>query len=130
MAFAEGASIGWLLRPDIDRSGPPLNVRDEASGWLDHARGTYCQEHRAFIESTENPIQLERHFAEPTDVGANPAATFALRQLRRRFIRILVFKWRAATGVAATLEELAVHVNDALRSCLFVQVVYVLGAEK
>ena len=130
MAFAECESIGWLLWPDINGSGSRLNLGDEASCWFDHARGTYCHEHGALLQRPENLVQLERHFAEPTDVGTNATAACAARKPGRRLINIVVFKWRPATGVAAALEKLAMHVNDMLRSRLFVQMVYVLGAEK
>jgi hypothetical protein len=63
-------------------------------------------------------------------VGSNFPATFATWELGRRIIDILVFKWHSATPLAPTLEKLAVHVNDVLRSCFFVQIVDVLGAEK
>jgi hypothetical protein len=36
-------------------------------------------------------------------------------------------RWSAAT-VTATLEKLAMHVDDVLRSCLLMQVVHVLSA--
>ncbi len=37
---------------------------------------------------------------------------------------------RAGTGIAAALEEFSVHVEDALRTCEFVEVVNVLGAKE
>ena len=103
---------------------------DKARGWLDHARRAHSHEDRAFIEGTEDAIQLERHLAEPTDVRANPTAAVAPAKLGWRIVGVRVEERRSAACVTAAFEQFAVHVNDALRPGLLVQVVHVLGAEE
>jgi hypothetical protein len=78
----------------------------------------------------EDAIQLERHLAEPTDVRANPTAAFAPGKAGWRIVSICVAEGCATARVAAALEEFAVHVDNALRPCLLVKIVHVLGAEE
>jgi hypothetical protein len=78
----------------------------------------------------EDAIQLEWHFAKPTDVRANPASTLAPGKFGWRFVGVSVAERWSAASVTAALEEFAVHVDDALRPCLLVKVVHVLGTEK
>jgi len=93
--------------------------------WLDHARRSYGYEQGAGIQRSIDSIQLERHFAEPADVRANPTAASAPWEFDGRFVEIRVVKWGAATGVATAFEKLAVHVDDVPRTCLLVKVVHV-----
>jgi transposase-like protein len=50
---------------------------DKGSGWLDHTRRARRNEDRAFVQSAEDAIQLERHLAEPADVRAISTAAQA-----------------------------------------------------
>jgi hypothetical protein len=112
MAFRECECVSWLFHSHVDRSRTVSDLRDEARGWLHHSRRSDRHEHRAFIQCAEDAIQLERHFAEPANVRANPSAALAPGKLGWRIIEISVFKrWSAAT-VAAALEEFPVHVDD------------------
>jgi hypothetical protein len=56
-------------------------MRDKAGGWFDHARRAHSHKDRAFIEGTEDAIQLERHFAKPANVRSNPSTALAPRKL-------------------------------------------------
>jgi hypothetical protein len=87
-------------------------VRHKTRRWLHDTRCTDSHEDRAFIEGTEDTIQIERHFAEPADVRANPAAAFAPGKLGWRIVGVGVAERRQVAPVAAALEEFAVHVDD------------------
>jgi len=105
-------------------------MRNEARGWLDNARRAHSHEHGAFVQSAEDAIQLERYFAKPADVWANPAAAVALGKLCRGIVAVCVAERQSAASVAAALKEFPVHVGNIRRCCLLVQVVHVLGAEE
>src|SRR5262245_47115904 len=130
MAFGERRGIRGFFRSHVSRSGTTTHVSNKARGWLDHARRADGHEHRAFVQGAEDAIQFERHLAKPADVWANSAAAFAAWKLASRVVGVRVSKRRAAACVAAAAEEFAMHVDDALRSCLLMQVVHVLGAQK
>lgn len=130
MAFGERGCVRRFFRSHIDGSGATTHMRDKAGGWLDHSRCTDSHEDRAFVQCAEDAIQLERHFAEPTDVWANPTAAFAPGKLDWRIVGVGVTKWRSAAPIATALEEFAVHMDDALRPCLLVKIVHILGAEE
>jgi hypothetical protein len=114
----------------VNRSRTPANMRNEARRWLHNARCADSHEDRAFVQRVEDAIQVERHFAEPTDVRANPSSALASGKLRWRIVGRRVVKWRSGASVAAALEKFAVHVDDANRPCLLVQIIHVLGAEE
>jgi hypothetical protein len=84
----------------------------------------------AFVHSAEDAIQLERHFAEPADVRANPAAAVASGNLRWRIVGGRVVKWRSGASIAAAFEKLPVHMDDANRPSLLMKVIHVLRAEE
>jgi hypothetical protein len=75
-------------------------------------------------------IQVERHFAEPTDVWANSSAALTLGKIDWRIVGVGIVEWWSAAPVAAALEEFAVHMGDPHRSCLFVKVIHILSAEE
>jgi hypothetical protein len=130
MAFREGGCVRRHLCSRVNRPRTTANMRHEARGRLDHARRAHSHEHSAFVQSAEDAIQLERYFAKPADVWTNPAAALALGKLCRGIVGVCVAERQSAARVAAALEKLAVHVDDALRACLLVQIVYILGAEE
>jgi hypothetical protein len=82
------------------------------------------------IQCSLNSIQLERNFPEPADMRANPAAAFAPGNFSGRIVEVPVGERLAAASVAATFEEFSVHVDNVFCSCLLVQVVHVLSADK
>jgi hypothetical protein len=82
------------------------------------------------IQCSIDSIQLERHFAKPADVRANPTAASAPGDFGWRLVEIHVAKSWAAAGVATALEKLSVHVDDVLRPRLLVKSVDVLGADE
>src|SRR5574337_770480 len=71
---------------------------------------------------------MERYFAEPADVRPDASAAGAARDLA--LVSLPVVEGRTVAGVAAALEQLAMHVRDALRARLFVKIVHILGAEE
>jgi hypothetical protein len=105
-------------------------LSNKTGSGLHHARRSYGYEHSAGVQRPINSLQLERHLAEPADVGANLTTTFASWYLRWRLPEIRVVKWRAAARVATTLEKLSVHVGDVSRTSLLVKAIYVLGADE
>src|ERR1700757_338651 len=109
MTLGERAHVRRLLCSHVDRSSATSNVSDKAGGWLDHARRAHSHQDRAFIEGTEDAIQLERHLAEPADVRSNPAAAL---ELYGRIVGGSVAERGSAACVATALEEFAVHVDD------------------
>ncbi len=106
------------------------NLSDKARRWLHNSRRAHSHQDRAFVQCFVDSIQLKRDFAEPANVRANPSAAVATRKLGWESIGVCVAERRSVAGVAAALEKLAVHVDDALRSCLLVQVVNILGADE
>ena len=130
MAFRERRHVRRLLLSDVDGSSVTSHMRDKARGRFDHARCAHSHEDRAFVECTEDAIQLERYLAEPADVRANLAAAFATGNLRWRIVGGRVAERGSGASIAAAFKQFAVHVDDVLRSCLLVQVVHVLRAEE
>src|ERR1700745_2753048 len=94
MAFAKRGCVCRLLCSHVDRPRPTTYMDDKAGGGLDHARRTDRHEDRAFAQCVEDALQLERHFAKPTDVRANPAPAFAPWKLRWRMVGSRVVKGR------------------------------------
>ena len=78
MAFRERGCVCGFFGSDVDRSGTTTYMGDKAGGWLDHTRRARRNEDRAFVQSGEDAIQVERHFAKPADVRSNPTAALAL----------------------------------------------------
>jgi len=130
MAFRERGYIRRLFDSHVDRPRTTSNVSHETGGGFDHARRAHGDEILTFVQRTEDAIQFERNLAKPADVRANPTATLAPGKLRWRIVGGRVVKWRSVASIAAAFEQFAVHVDDAHRPCLLVQVVYVLGAEE
>src|SRR5215469_18343818 len=130
MTFREGRCVRRLFLSHIDRSGATANVSGKAGGWLDHTRRAHSNEHRAFIQCTEDPIQCEGHLAEPADVWTNPSATLATGNLGWRIIGVSVVKRRSAACVATALVQFPMHMDDVFRSCSLVQVINVLRTEE
>jgi hypothetical protein len=97
---------------------------------LYHPRCSDSHEERTFFESTEDSIQIKRHFAKPANMRTYPAAAFAAGKVACGVIDTCIVKWRSSARIAAALKKLAVHVDDILRTCLLVQVVYILRAEE
>src|SRR6266576_3261579 len=111
------ARFSWPLEPrawwnPLPVSCPTSNVSYETGSGFHHARGSNGHENRAFIQCAENPIQFERRFAEPADVGANPSAAFAPGNPGWRIIGARVVKRGSAARIAATLKKFPVHVDD------------------
>ncbi len=76
-----------------------------------------------------NAVHVVRHLAEPADVGADAPATFAVRNLAGLLVQFVIGECGARATIAAALEELAMHVDEARGSSLLVQIVDVLGNE-
>jgi hypothetical protein len=115
MAFRERRRVRRLLLSDVDGSSVTSHMRDEARGWFHHSRSPDSHEDRAFVQSAKDAIQFEGHFAEPADVRPNPTAALTSGMLGWWIVSARVAKWRSAACVAAALEKLAVHVDDAFR---------------
>jgi hypothetical protein len=130
MAFGERGCVSRFLRSHVDPPRTTTDVSNEASGWLNYARCADSHEDRAFVQSAEDAIQLERHFAEPADVRANPSPAVAPGKLGWRIVGVGVAERRSGATIAAAFEEFAVHVDDIPRPCLLVQVIHVLRAEE
>ena len=105
-------------------------MRGEAGGRFDTAGSPDGQEERRFIESGEDAIEVERGFSKPADVRANFASAGAERKFAWGFVELYVFERQAGAGVAAALEEFAVHVNYALGTSLLMEIVDVLRAQE
>jgi hypothetical protein len=130
MALCERRCVRGFLCPHVDRSRTTTDLSDKAGGWLHHARCADSHEDRAFAQCAEDAIQLERRFAEPADVRSNATSAVAPGKLGWKIVGGRVVKWRSGASIAAAFKQFAVHVDDAHRPCLLVQVVYVLGAEE
>ncbi len=130
MALREGTRVRRLFRSHIDRSRMTLNLRDETGSRFDHSGGSHSHIDRALIECVAYALQFERDLAKPADVGPNQSAALASGEFRRRLIGVRVAKGWTGAGVAAALEQFAMHVHDLLRPSLLVQIVDVLGAQK
>jgi len=130
MTFGERRCVRRLLRSDVDSFRTTANVRGETSCGFDHPRRAHGYEDRAFVECAEDSIQLERHFAKPADVRSNSTSAVAAGKLGWKIVGGRVVKWCSGASIAAALKQFAVHVDDAHRPCLLVQVVHVLGAEE
>src|ERR1039458_3540204 len=130
MTLGECGCVRRLLRSNVDRSSATSNVSDEARGWLNDTRRARRNEDRAFVQSGEDAIQVERQFAEPADVRSNATSAVAPGNLGGWFVDIGVAERGSAACVATAFEEFAVHVDDALRSSLLVKVIHILGAEE
>ncbi|MGC2506889.1 MAG: hypothetical protein WA369_09535 [Candidatus Acidiferrales bacterium] len=109
---------------------------DEAGGGFDDAGGADGDEDGAEAEGLKDFVHAERGFAEPADVRANATAAMAARELggpslrtAGKFVGIRVVEGRLFAGVAAAFEKFAVHVDDADRASLFVEIVDILRAE-
>jgi hypothetical protein len=83
-----------------------------------------------FVQSAEDAIQVERHFAEPADVRSNATSAFAPGHFGWRIVEICIVKWSAAATVATALEKLSVHVDNFPRTRLLVKIVHVLSADE
>jgi hypothetical protein len=127
--LCEQGCVGRFLRSNVNGSGTTTYMGDKASGWLDHTRLARRNEDRAFVQSGEDAIQVERHFAEPADVRSNATSAVAPGNLGGWFVDIGVAERGSAACVTAAFEEFAVHVDTALRPCLLVKVIHILRAE-
>ena len=99
MTFRKRGGIRGLFRPDINGPRPATDMCDETGCGLDHARGSNRHENRAFVECAENPVQFERHFAEPANMRSDSAAAFASWKLGLRIIGARVVKWWTAARI-------------------------------
>jgi hypothetical protein len=128
--FVEEGLVGGKLGTDVDGLGMGLRVGRETGGGLDGAGCADGQEDRATVEGGKDAIEFEGSFSEPTNVWTDLATAGATGKLSRRFVEGKVFERGKKAGVAATFEKFAVHVEDALRASLFMEIVDVLGAEE
>lgn len=128
--FVEGQRIGRFFRPHVVGAGASTNVRDETGGRFHDTGRSHRGEKGAAIQLRKDAVQIVRYFPKPADVRTDSAPAFAARYLRRRLVPGVIGEWRSPAGVTAALEKLAVHVKNAARSGLFVQVVHVLRAEE
>jgi hypothetical protein len=103
-------------------------LSDEAGSGLHDTRCSDRHEDHASLQRVVNPIQFERHLAEPADVRANPTAAFAPVHFGWRIVEICIVKWSAAATVATAPEKLSVHVDNFPRTRLLVKIVHVLSA--
>src|ERR1700741_891103 len=104
-------------------------MSSEAGGGLDGAGGANGQEDRRIVESSKNEIEMKGSLAKPADVRPDFAAAGAQRKFARGFVELRVFERRPQAGIAAALEELSGHVNDARGASLFMEIVDILRAE-
>jgi hypothetical protein len=130
IALCERKSVHRFLRANVDGSRVISNASDETGRGFYHAGGPDCDKKRACVERVDDLIHLKWGFAEPANVRANPTPAFASRNLGGRVVSSYVVKGHAPARVAAAFEQLAVHVNDALRSRPFVEIVDILCAKK
>src|ERR1017187_7804498 len=118
-ANVDGAGAGGAcpmdeVRRRIDRSG---RADDEHQG---------CA-----IDLAPDAIHLEGNLSEEDDVRAEARAAGAARHLVQGAVDGVVFDGRtAAFLLTAGLGQFAVHMDQALRSGAFVEIVDVLGAEE
>src|SRR2546423_11628285 len=104
-------------------------MRDESRSRIHRSRAADGDEQIALVQLLEDPVHAERHLSEPDHVRTQLAST-PIAAWRNAVVSALVSKRRAIAGVAARLQELAVHVQDVARACPFVQRVDVLGTEE
>jgi len=106
------------------------HVGDEAGCRLDDAGCSYGDEHGRFTERLKNSIQMIRYLAEPADVRPNLPTAITARNVGRRIVGFRVFKRAPFAAIAPALKQLAMHMNRAPRTSLFVQAVHILRTEK
>ena len=94
------------------------------------ARRSYGFEHSAVVQCAIDLVQCERHFAEPSDVRANPTAAFTTGEARLAGRRDSCHEKEGGCNCRNALEKLSVHADDVSRSRLLVKVVHVLGADE
>ena len=129
-AVVEEVAIGGKLGPEVEGFGVTGSMRGETGGRLDGAGSADGEENGALVESGEDFVEMEWSFAKPADVGTDFSAAGTTRNFGGGFVEVGVCEGRAGARVATAFEEFAVHVTNAARSGLFVQVVHVLGAEE
>src|SRR5512143_1418499 len=106
------------------------HVGYETGGGFDHARCSDGCEDGTRIKSGEDAVEFVGHLPEPADVRPDSASARTARDFRGRFVAGFIRKRRTAARIAPGLKELSVHVQNAFRSGLFVEIVDVLSAEK
>jgi hypothetical protein len=131
----EGGPIRGFFRSNIDRphrftSGGvslPSPVHETRSR-MHHSRSSDHRQYRAPVEFGQDALHLEWDLAEPNDM--RPYPTSALATWKFAFVSLAIFEWLAVAGVAARLEQFAMHVNQTLGASLLVEVVNILRAEE
>lgn len=128
--MVKDAKIGGRLRADVISSGAACSVSGKVGGGLDGPGSADGEEERSAVEGRENLLEVKGSFAEPADVRANLAAALAAGNAVGLFVELRVFEGREGARVAAGFKKFAVHMDDARRARLFVEIVDVLRAEE
>ena len=89
------------------RSSVTSNVSHETGGGFDRTRRARRNEDRAFVQSGEDAIQVERHFAEPADVRSNPTAALAPGKLGWRIVGSIASRCFMALGILVVVRFFA-----------------------
>src|SRR5215470_5864770 len=110
--------IGSVLRPYVKSSSTATHRHRETCGWFHDAGRSDGHEQCAFIEGAIYPIEVEWHFAEPADMRANVSTARTSWNLCWWLVQIPVRERWPVAGVTTAHEQMAVHVNDALRTGL------------
>src|SRR5664279_615094 len=133
--LGEGRGVERLLGADIDGAGGGAGAAfcpvDEAGRGIDGSRGSDDKEYGAAVDFALDTVHFEGDLAEPDDGGADACAAFTVGNVGEGGIEFVILVDRCtAIGFAAGLVELAVHMDEVVRSGALVQVVYVLRAKE
>ena len=121
------------------RSGPMYTVLAPAlprpvhkvRRWIHVARGPDHHHHRRLRNLALDPIHLQRSLAEEHDMRPQATAAGAAPNFSQVLVDRPILDWLpAALSFAARLRQLAVHVQQSLRSGTLMQIVYILCTQK
>lgn len=120
----EAPSEGSRLSSIEGAAGAGLG--DESCRRIDVARRADRDEKAGAVEGGPDPLQLQRHLAEPDHMRAKPGrpAAIGAAHVARQ---VLMPDMHGTAMLALDLEQLAMHVDQGPRAGAFVQVVDVLG---
>src|ERR1700716_2274030 len=127
--LVEGFDVEGFFGAHVDGADAALvGDVDEAGGGVDGAGGADDEEGGGAVEFVVDGVHVEWDFAEPDDVRADRGvAGFTDGEVIGVFVERLVGEVFVGTS-AARLEEVAVHVMDAVGAGALMEVVYVLSA--
>lgn len=130
--LCERRSVEGRLGADVDGTCAVLpRPVDEVGGRVDRARGADDQHQGGFGDLCVDAIHFQRNLTKEDDVRAQASSAGAAGYFGKALVDAAVGDGRAAAlTLAAGHVKRAVHVDEALRAGLFMQVVDILGTKE